>query len=203
VSELECSRPIQGYGQWRRVDRVVAELKRDHPESFRPITVPCRTGERQPFWAFTKTVRLTRDGRQRLVIVPEKPALTDVPRFLVTEARQWESGRVIETWSYRWASDIVHEFGKQVTGLEAAQVRQEEAVPRHLRLSGVAPSLIPSAPTRESTSERDSFAEGKITYGQKCRAIGREVMRAVLDLIKHLLAAGKSCEEVLEVLMPA
>jgi hypothetical protein len=42
---------------------------------------------------------------------------------------------VLETWSYRWASEILHEVAKQVTGLEAAQVRKEEAVKRHFRLS--------------------------------------------------------------------
>jgi len=39
--------------------------------------------------------------------------------------------------------------------------------------------------------------------GQKCRAIGREVMRSLLALIKQLFAQGKSCEELLEMLMPA
>jgi hypothetical protein len=203
VSELECSRHIQWYGQWRRVDVVAAELKQEHPESFRPVTVQCRNGERKPFWAFTKTVRLKRYGRKRFVIVHEKPDLTDIPRFLVTDAWHWESGRVIETWSYRWASEIFHEFGKQVTGLEAAQVRKEEAVTRHFRLSCVAPSLVQRAPTCASTSERYEFAQGQITYGQRCRAIGREVMRSLLELIKQLFAQGKSCEELLEVLMPA
>jgi hypothetical protein len=65
VSELEGSRQIQWYGQWRRVDVVAAELKREHPESFRPITVHCRHGERKACWAFTKTVRLKRYGRRR------------------------------------------------------------------------------------------------------------------------------------------
>jgi hypothetical protein len=80
--------------------------------------------------------------------------LTDEPRFFVTDARHGESGRVLESWSSRWASAIFHEFGQPVTGLESAQVRQEEAVTRHFRLSGVAPSLVPRAPTGESTSER-------------------------------------------------
>jgi len=203
VSELECSRNIQWYGQWRRVDVVAAELKQEHPESFRPITVQCRNGEKKSYWAFTKTIRLKRYGRKRLVILHEKQDLTDVPRFLVTDARHWESGRVIETWGYRWASEVFHEFGKQVTGLEAAQVRQEEAVNRHFRLSGVAQSIIQRAPASESTSERYAFADGKITYGQRCRAIGREVMRSLLELMRHLFAAGKSCEELLEILMPA
>ncbi len=203
VSEVECSRHIQWYGQWRRVDVVAAELRQDHVESFRPVSVQRRNGERKQFWAFTKTVRLKRYGRKRLVIVHEKQDLTDVPRFLVTDARHWESGRVIETWSYRWASEIFHEFGKQVTGLEAAQVRKEEAVTRHFRLSGVAQSIVQRAPACASTSERYAFAEGQITDGQKCRTIGREVMRSLLALIKQLFAAGKSCAELLEVLMPA
>jgi len=154
VSEVECSRHIQWYGQWCRVDMVAAELKREHPESFRSISVHCRHGEKKPFWVFTKTVRLKRYGRKRLVIAHEKADLTDAPRFLVTDALHWESGRVIETWSYRWASEIFHEFGKQVIGLEAAQVRKEEAVTRHFCLSGVAQSLVQRAPACVSTSER-------------------------------------------------
>jgi hypothetical protein len=203
VSEMECSRHIQWSGQWRRVDSVATELKREHPESFRSIIVQCRNGEKKSFWVFTKAVRLKRYGRKRLVIVHERSDLTDVPRFLVTDALHWESGRVIETWSYRWASEIFHEFGKQVTGLESAQLRKEEAVTRHFRLSCVAQSMVQRAPARESKSERFAFAEGQITYGQKCRAIGREVMRSLLELIKQLLAQGKSCDAVLEVLRPA
>jgi hypothetical protein len=203
VSELECSRHIQWYGQWCRVDVVAAELKCEHRESFRSIIVHGRNGEKKPYWAFTKTVRLKRYGRKRLVIVHEQQDLMDAPRFFVTDALHWESGRVIETWSYRWSSEIFHEFGKQVTGLEAAQVRKEEAVKRHFRLSCVAQSIVQRAPARESTSERYAFAEGQITYGQKWRAIGREVMRSLLELIQHLFTKGKSCAEVLEVLMPA
>jgi hypothetical protein len=94
----------------------------------------------------TKVIRLKRYGRKRLVIVHEQDDLSDAPRFLLTDALPWESGRVIETWSYRWTSAIFHAFSKQVTGLEAAQVRKEEAVQRHFRLSCVAQSLVQRAP---------------------------------------------------------
>jgi hypothetical protein len=106
VSELESSRPIQWFGQWRRVDELAATIRQDHAESFRPVRVRCRNGDTKPFWVFTKVVRLKRSGRKRLVIVHEAAELTDTPRFLVTDALHWESGRVIETWSYRWASEI-------------------------------------------------------------------------------------------------
>jgi hypothetical protein len=203
VSELESSRHIQWQGHWRRVDEGGAELKHQHPESFRPVKVSCRSGEEKVFFAFTKVVRLKRYGRKRWVIVHEQLDLSDTPRFLVTDALHWESGRVIQTWSYRWASEVFHEFGKQVCGLESAQVRKEEAVTRHFRLSCVAQSLIQRAPAAESKSERYAFAAGKKTYGQKCRAISREVLRSLLELCKRYFAEGKSCDEMVEMLMPA
>jgi hypothetical protein len=203
VSELESSRHIQWQGQWRRVDEVAAAVRTESPESFRPLEVRCRNGETKPFWAFTKVVRLKRFGRKRLVIVHEQADLGDAPRFLLTDAQHWESGRVIETWSYRWAAEIFHEFSKQVTGLEAAQVRKEEAVTRHFRLSCVAQSLVQRAPASGMASERFAFAQGQHTVGQRVRTIAREALYGLLKLVAQLLAQGHSCEHVLEVLMPA
>lgn len=203
VSELESSRNINWQGEWKRVDQVGATLRQEHRESFRPYEVRCRNGEAKKFWAFTKVVRLKRYGRKRLVIVHESEDLTDTPRFLVTDALHWESGRVIETWSYRWAAEVFHEFSKQVTGLESAQVRKEEAVKRHFRLSCIAQSIIQRAHASASKSERFEFAKEKITFGQKCRAIARESFHNLLNLVKHLFIQGRSSDQVLEVLMPA
>jgi hypothetical protein len=203
VSELARSRHIHWQGQWRRVDAVAAELRCEHPESFRPVQVRCRHGETKSFLAFTKVVRLKRYGRKRLVIVHEQADLSDAPRLLLSDARHWESGRVMETWSYRWASEIFHEFGKQVCGLEAAQVRKEEAVKRHFRLSYVAQSLLQQAPASGAETERFMFAQGASTIGQKVRTIARDALQNLLQLVEQLFAQGHSCEHILEVLMPA
>ena len=85
----------------------------------------------------------------------------------------------METWSYRWASEIFHAFAKQVTGLEAAQVHREEAVKRHFCLSCVAQSLVQQAPVSESTSERFAFVKGEKTCGQRCHTIAREAWSAL------------------------
>jgi hypothetical protein len=129
--------------------------------------------------------------------------LTDTPRFLVTDALHWESGRIGETWSLRWAAEVLHEFGKQGRGLAAAQVRPEEAVTRHLRFSGLAQSILQRTPTVASTSEQVAFAKGAITFGQRCRASTRAVFSSLLSLAQRLCAGGYSCEQVTEVLMPA
>ena len=203
VSELESSRHIQWQGHWQRVDAVAAALRREHPESFRPVTVQCRNGETKQGWVFTKVVRLKRYGRKRLVIMHAHEGLEDTPRFFLTDALHWESSRVLETWSYRWASEVFHEFAKQVTGLEAAQVRKEEAVKRHFRLSCVAQSLVQRAPASGAKTERFAFAHGETTLGQRCRTIAREVLHGVIQLVEQLLGQGRSCEQILAVLMPA
>ena len=203
VSEIEGSRHIQWQGQWRRVDEVASELRQEHPESFRPIEVYCRHGKTKAVWAFTKVMRLKRYGRNRLVIVHEQADLGDTPRFLLSEAQHWESKRVVETWSLRWTVEIFHEFGNQVTGLESAQVRKEEAVKHHFRLSCVAQSLVQRVSVEKSTLERFAFAPDHSTVGQKVRTIARETLHGLLQLVERLLAQGQSCERILEVLMPA
>jgi hypothetical protein len=106
VSEIECSRHMNWHGQWRRVDAVAAELRAQHPESFRPLTVTCRNGAQKRYWVFTKVVRLKKYGEKRLVVVHEQEDLQDNPRFFVTDAQHWECTRILETWSYRWTSEL-------------------------------------------------------------------------------------------------
>ena len=107
VSEIESSRLILWKDEWRRVDAVATELRQHHPESFRRVSVRCRNGEKKEWWAFTKTVRLKKYARKRLVRVHERADLSDTPRFLLSDAVHWESGRITETWSFRWAAECV------------------------------------------------------------------------------------------------
>jgi hypothetical protein len=203
VSEIESSRLILWSDKWYRVDAVASQLRTAHPESFRPLSVSCRNGEVKQFWAFTKTIRLKRYGRKRLVIVHEREDLSDEPRFLLTDALHWESGRVIQTWSFRWTIEIFHEFAKQVTGFESAQVRNQEAVKRHFCLSCISQSLLQSLPCQGQKSERFMFAHNQQTVGQQLYSLTREAYLQMLHLVQGLFAQNHTCEHVLEVLMPA
>ena len=80
VSEIECSRHIRWQDRWTRVDAVEQYLRESHPESFRLTLVTKRNGEVKSYWTFTKTVRLKKYGRKRLVIVHEREDLGDLPQ---------------------------------------------------------------------------------------------------------------------------
>lgn len=167
------------------------------------MQVKGRNGKEKQFWTFSKTIRLKKYGRKRLVIVHEQEDLSDEPRFLLADALHWESGRIIETWTYRWPTEIFHEFTKQLTGLESAQVRNEEASYSHFRLSCVAQSLLQRVACSGGKSERFKFAQDRQTVGQKLYGLTREALGQFIHLVQGMLHTNHSPEQVLQVLMPA
>lgn len=203
TSELEVSRHINWKGNWRRIDGVAAYLKEQHPEGFRRVEFQTRSGKYKECWCFSKAVRLRRYGKKRILIVHEREDLSDKPRFLITNALHWEAKRILTSWSYRWPCELFHEFSKQSAGFEAAQVRKEEAVKRHFRLSCVAQTFLQDITSPGSTSEKFAFAEGQMTQGQRERQVVREVLSGLLAFAQQAFGNGKTQMEVLDMLMPA
>lgn len=164
----------------------------------------CRNQERRELWAFSKVIRLKKYGCKRLTIIHEKADLSDPPRFLVTDALHWDASRVFATWSFRWPVETFHQFAKQLTGFEDAQLRNEEAVKRHFCLSCVAQSVLQQASCRGQKSERFNFADHhEQSIGQHLYALSREAVQQVVELTQTLLHQGQSVEQIMEVLMPA
>jgi hypothetical protein len=64
-------------------------------------------------------------------------------------------------------------------------------------------TLLPRPPAVASSVEKFAFAQGQITWGQRCRVIAREVFHALLQVAQRLFTDGRSCAQVVEVLMPA
>lgn len=203
VSELACSRSVLWFNQWTRIDEVAQSLRSESPQSFRHYRIHQRNGKVKEIWAFSKVLRLKTIGRKRIVIVHEKEDLSDTPRFLVTDALHWDVSRIAITWNYRWPCEIFHEFAKTICGLESAQLRNEDAVKRHVCLSCIAQSFLQSSPGAGATSEKFSFATNTPSIGQKLYGLTREALSSLIQLSQSLFAQGKSAEQLIEVMMPA
>lgn len=203
VSELACNRSVLWVNQWTRIDAVAQHLRSTSAQSFRSYRIRQRNGEVKKIWAFSKVLRLKKIGRKRIVIVHETEDLSDTPRFLVTDALHWDVSRIAITWSYRWPCEIFHEFTKGICGLESAQLRNEDAVKRHISLSCLAQSLLQDAPVAGGTSEKFSFASKTPSIGQKLYGLTREALHPLMQLCQSLFDQGRSVEQVVEVIMPA
>ena len=202
-SEIERTRLIMWDHTWQQVQYIEQQLKETHPESFRYKKVRCRNREYRDIWAFTKVVRLKKYGRKRLVIVHETEDLSDTPRFLLTDALHWDANRTFSTWTFRWPIETFHEFAKQLTGFEDAQLRNEEAVKRHFCLSCVAQSALQQASCCGQKSERFDFADdNQQPIGQRLYSLSRDAFEQVVQLITQLTKQGQSVDLIMEVLMP-
>jgi hypothetical protein len=98
--------------------------------------------------------------------------------------------------------EVFHQFCKQVAGLESAQVRKEEAVRRHFRLSCIAQSLLQRLVPCGGKSEGFTFAQAQQTLGQKLYSLGREALAQLLEFAKELFTADQFTQSILELLMP-
>ncbi len=203
VSEIEKTRLILWNGEWHHVQDVAEQLRQTHPESFRYKKVRCRNNEMREIWAFSKVIRLKKYGRKRLTIIHEQSDLSDTPRFLLTDALDWDSSRVFSTWSYRWPIETFHQFAKQLAGFEEAQLRNEEGVKRHFCLSCVAQSVLQQASCSGQNSERFDFANNhEQPIGQHLYSLSRDAVEQVVQYTQTLLSQGKSVGQIMEVLMP-
>ena len=109
----------------------------------------------------------------------------------------------------RYVTGLIISPNKTLQGIYDLQVWDGKKPSRRSMHSSVFESgwgsdaLIQRASVVGSESERFEFARGKTTFGQRCRTIAREVFRSMLELTKRLFTEGKSCDEVLDMLMPA
>lgn len=113
------------------------------------------------------------------------------------------AARTFSTWTFRWPIETFHEFAKQLTGFEDAQLRNEEAVKRNFCLSCIAQSALQQASCRGQKSERFEFADAhEQPIGLRVHSLARDALKQVVQLIHQLTRQGQSVDLIMEVLMP-
>jgi hypothetical protein len=80
-----------------------------------------------------------------LVINFSQPDLSDSPRFYNSNRLIWQSVGITRIRRHRWPVEVYHEEGKQ-EGLDKYQVRDFQAISRHIGFVAVAYSLLRATP---------------------------------------------------------
>jgi len=135
----------------QRLDRFTAHLQQEHwtaqkeqrPLPFRPIRVHFK-GETEVYYSYCATHRLNKFGRQRLVISFEQPDLSDHPVFYISNRLHWQAPGIMRIRRHRWPVEVYYEEGK-AEGLDQYQVRDFQAIERHIALVAVVYSLLRAA----------------------------------------------------------
>jgi hypothetical protein len=134
-----------------QLDVFADRLKQEHLTAlepgqaavFKPITIRFK-GETEQYYSYCQTHRLHNFGKLRLVINHRQADLSDNPVFYIANRLQWQAGGITRIRRHRWPVEVYHEEGK-AEGLDQYQLRDFEAIERHVALVAVVYSLLRAA----------------------------------------------------------
>ncbi len=135
-----------------RLDSFAARLKQEHLDAltnghkplFRKITISYK-GARETSYSYCRTLRVHNFGKQRLVINYRQADLSDTPVFYNSNRLYWHATGITRIRRHRWPVEVYHQEGK-AEGLDQYQVRDFQAISKHIGLVAVTYSLLRAAP---------------------------------------------------------
>jgi hypothetical protein len=151
VGTLAATDQVQLKTERESLQDFADRLKQEHltalpkggPAIFRPITIPFK-GTHETYYSYCHTHHLHTFGKQRLVINYRRADLTDNPTFFMSNRLIWQAAGITRIRRHRWPVEVYHEEGK-AEGLDQYQLRDFEAIQRHVALVAVVYSLLRAA----------------------------------------------------------
>jgi hypothetical protein len=101
-------------------------------------------GERETYFSYCNTHPIHNFGKQRLVINYRQADLSDNPTFFISNRLMWQAVGITRIRRHRWPVEVYHQEGK-AEGLDQYQLRDFEAIQRHVALVAVVYSLLRAA----------------------------------------------------------
>jgi len=187
-------------------------LKREHLQAleaggkpvFHKIGITYK-GEKETYYSYCRTHRIHNYGKQRLVINFSQPDLSDSPTFYISNRLYWQSVGITRIRRHRWPVEVYHEEGK-AEGLDRYQVRDFQAIYRHIGLVAVAYSLLRAAPHDEALLQKlqrqiEFDLEGSVPFWR--RVTQAQCLWALACFISAGLTQGQTLREVMAPILAA
>ncbi|MEK7372879.1 MAG: transposase [candidate division NC10 bacterium] len=202
---------VLGTGK-KRLETFADQLKEEHLQVltkgqapvFQPITIPYK-GQKETYYSYCHTHRIKGFGRLRLVINHQQQDLSDTPRFFISNRLPWHAATLTRIRRHRWPVEVYHEEGK-ADGLAHYQVRNFEAIGKHIALVAVTYSLLRAAPHDPTLLRRlrqnvQTTLEG--SAGSCRRNTQAQALWALACFIQTALAQGQTLKQAMHPLLTA
>jgi DDE superfamily endonuclease len=195
-----------------RLDNFAQRLKQEHLTAveqgqapvFKPITFRFK-GQPEQLYSYWHTHRVHNFGKVRLVISHHRPDLSDNPVFYITNRLQWQAKGISHIRRHRWPVEVYHEEGK-AEGLDQYQLRDFQAIERHVALVAVVYSLLRAAQhdpvlQQKLQSELKLELEGSLPFWR--RAAQAHSLWSLALFISTGLTQGQTLHQVMAPLLRA
>jgi hypothetical protein len=179
-------------------------VKQDQAGVFQPVTIRFK-GEKEQYYSYCQTHRVHNFGKVRLVINHRRADLSDNPLFFITNRLHWQAKGITQIRRHRWPVEVYHEEGK-AEGLDQYQLREFEAIERHVAFVAVVYSLLRAAQQDRSLQQKlqgelKLELEGSVPFWR--RATQASCLWSLAVFISAGLAQGQSLPQVMAPLLRA
>jgi hypothetical protein len=210
VGTLDGDTPIKLTTGEQPVSTFAEQLQEEHHQGlesgqkplFKKISIPYK-GEKETYYSYCKNHRIPNFGKQRLVINHSEADLSDTPRFFISNRLNWQAGGITRIRRHRWSVEVYHEEGK-ADGLDQYQVRDFEAIGRHIALVAVTYSLLRVAQHDRvllQTLQRNIETKLGGSAGTWRRNTQAQALGALVSFVATALSQGQSIREILRPLL--
>ena len=212
VGTLADDDPIRLQRGVQRLDQFAEHLKQEHLTAlkqarspvFKPITIRYK-GDREHYFSYCATHRFPTFGRQRLVINHRQADLSDSPVYYISNRVSWQAAGITRIRRHRWPVEVYHEEGK-AEGLDQYQLRDFQAIERHVALVAVVYSLLRAAQQDPALRHRlqrqlQLDLEGSVPFWR--RATQAQSLWRLAQYLSHGLTQGQSVRQLMAPLLRA
>jgi hypothetical protein len=160
VGTLASDEKVELAAGTQTLKQFAKQLKQEHLDAvasdgkpvFHKIGISYK-GEKETYYSYCHNHRIHNFGRKRLVINHTRADLSDDPIFLISNRLNWQATGITRIRRHRWPVEVYHEEGK-AEGLDQYQVRDFEAIYRHIALVAVTYSLLRAAQHDKALSNK-------------------------------------------------
>lgn len=179
-------------------------VKQGQAAVFQPVTIRFK-GDQEQSYSYCQTHRVHNFGKVRLVINHRRADLSDNPVFYITNRLQWQAKGITQIRRHRWPVEVYHEEGK-AEGLDQYQLRDFEAIERHVALVAVVYSLLRATQQDQRLQQKlqgelKLELEGSVPFWR--RAAQASSLWSLALFISAGLAQGQTLHQVMAPLLRA
>lgn len=194
------------------LDKFAEKLKEEHLVNlktgdkpvFQKNTIHFK-GSKEIYYSYCQTHNIHTFSKQRLVINYRQADLSDNPTFFISNRLNWQANGITRIRRHRWPVEVFYEEGK-AEGLDQYQLREFDAIKRHVALVAVVYSLLRAA-------QYDKILQAKLQRQLKVnldgspaawrRATQAQCLWSLAIFISSGLTQGKTLQEIMPPLVRA
>jgi DDE superfamily endonuclease len=194
----------------QRLETFATHLQHEHQQAikdggqpvFRELSITYK-GDQETYYSYCKTHRIHNFGKHRLVINHRQADLSDSATYFISNKLKWQARGITRIRRHRWPVEVYHEEGK-ADGLDQYQVRDFEAISRHIALVAVTYSLLRAAQHDEALFHKlQRHIQTKLdgSAGSWRRNTQAQALWTVATVIATGLSQGQALHDIMEPLL--